>query len=87
MFTWWAAIGDDFHVTQQVFTSAPFGPRQLTKRQRRQLAGLLPELEEAMSDNVVFKLNAGKHIGNYATLLGVDTLRTRWTRFGWRLSD
>ena len=32
---------------------------------RRRLSALLPELEKAMSANLVFKLNAGKNIGNY----------------------
>ncbi len=65
LFIWWAAIGDDFHVTQSNFASAPFGPEQLTKQQRKHLLALLPELESAMSENLVFKLNAGKNIGNY----------------------
>ncbi len=65
LFVWWAAIGDDFDVTQSRFASAPFGPGQLSKHQRNQLMALLPDLEGAMNDNVVFKLNAGKNIGNY----------------------
>ncbi len=62
---WWVAVGDDFHVTQTNFTSAPFGPRQLTEQQREHLLGLLPELRAAMAENLVFKLNAGKNVGNY----------------------
>ena len=65
LFVWWAAIGDDFDVTQSGFASAPVGPGQLTKRQRNRLMALLPDLEGAMNDNVVFKMNAGKNIGNY----------------------
>ena len=65
LFTWWAAIGDDFHVTQSNFASAPFGPEQLTEQQRKHLLALLPELRAQMSKNLVFKLNAGKNIGNY----------------------
>ncbi|MDE2716390.1 MAG: hypothetical protein OXI33_05155, partial [Chloroflexota bacterium] len=62
---WWAAIGDDFHVTQINLASAPFGPGQLAERQRDELLSLLPQLEAAMTRNLVFKSNAGKNIGNY----------------------
>ena len=64
-FVWWIAIGDDFHLTLSNFVSAPIGPGQLSKQQRNRLVSLLPDLERAMTDNVVFKLNAGKNIGNY----------------------
>ena len=65
VFIWWAAIGDDFDVTQTNFASAPFGPGRLTEQQRKYLLSLLPQLKAAMIDNLVFKLNAGKNIGNY----------------------
>ena len=65
LFVWWTAIGDDFDLTQSGFSSAPFGPGQLSKHQRNRLMALLPGLKGAMNDNVVFKLNAGKNIGNY----------------------
>ena len=64
-FVWWILIGDDFHLTRSNFVSAPVGPGQLSNRQMNQLIDLLPELEGAMNDNVVFKKNAGKNIGNY----------------------
>ena len=64
-FVWWIAVGDDFHLTLSNFVSAPIGPGKLSKHQRNQLIALLPDLEGAMNDNVVFKLNAGKNIGNY----------------------
>ena len=62
---WWIAIGDDFDLTQSNFANAPFGAGQLNEDQRRHLSTLLPELEQAMNKNLVFKLNAGKNIGNY----------------------
>ena len=65
MFLWWVTVGDDFHLTRKVFTNAPFGIKQLTEQQRNTLLTLLPELEKAMSKNVVFKRNAGKNVGNY----------------------
>ena len=64
-FVWWMAIGDDFDLTQSNFASAPFGADQLSQDQRTYLSSLMPELEQAMTDNLVFKLNAGKNIGNY----------------------
>ncbi len=64
-FVWWIAIGDDFHLTLSNFVSAPIGPGQLSNHQRNQLIALLSDLEGAMNENVVFKLNAGKNIGNY----------------------
>ena len=64
-FVWWIAIGDDFHLTLSNFVSAPIGPAQLSNQQKEQLIALLPDLEGAMNENVVFKLNAGKNIGNY----------------------
>ena len=65
IYTWWVAVGDDFHLTLKNFTSAPFGPKQLPKRQRARLLKAVPELAEAMARNVEYKLNAGKNIGNY----------------------
>ena len=65
MFTWWIAVGDDFHLTHGNIRSAPLGVGQLTKNDRNYLSDLMPELEQVMVDNLVFKLNAGKKIGNY----------------------
>ena len=65
MFLWWIGLGDDFDLTQSGFTSAPFGPKLLSNEQRTLISGYLPELKSAMGQNVVFKLNAGKNIGNY----------------------
>ena len=64
-FVWWIAIGDDFDLTRSNFANAPLGAGQLNVDQRRHLSTLLPELEQAMNKNLVFKLNAGKNIGNY----------------------
>ncbi len=65
MFLWWAAVGDDFHLTQTAFKRSPLGPRQIAPKLQRPLLALLPELKSAMAQNVEFKLNAGKNIGNY----------------------
>ena len=65
MFIWWIGIGDDFDLTQTNFKRAPFGPGSLTLEQRQQTLKNLKTLKEVMADNIVFKLNAGKNIGNY----------------------
>ena len=65
IYTWWVAVGDDFHLTLKNFTSAPFGLKQLPKRQRARMLYTVPELAKAMAGNVEYKLNAGKNIGNY----------------------
>ncbi len=72
MFVWWAGVGDDFHLTQTVLKSAPVGPRQLTEEHQKFLLASLLDLERAMAENVVFKRNAGKNIGNY------NLARCRW---------
>ena len=64
-FLWWAAIGDDFHLTKANVASSPIGLTSLAKGHRESLTALLPELASAMDANLVFKLNAGKNIGNY----------------------
>ena len=64
-FLWWAAIGDDFHLTQANVANSPVGPGTLDVEHRQCLLALLPELKSAMDANLVFKRNAGKNIGNY----------------------
>jgi hypothetical protein len=41
------------------------GTSQLTPAQQSELQVLVPELESAMLENVQYKLNAGKRVGNY----------------------
>ena len=65
MFVWWIGVGDDFHLTRGNSADAPFGPGRLSDVHRRMLLELLPALWDSMAENVVFKLNAGKNIGNF----------------------
>lgn len=65
MFIWQVAIGDYFHVTRTNTSSTPFGPLQFGKQQTEQILSLVLELKKAMNNNVVFKKEAGKNIGNY----------------------
>lgn len=64
-FLWWAAIGDDFDLTQANIASSPVGLQSLEDGARESMLALLPEMESEMQDNLVSKRNAGKNIGNY----------------------
>lgn len=61
---WWMVVGDDFHVTKANFETIPF-TTQLSSEDTSQLMELSTLLDAAMQVNTVFKLNAGKRIGNY----------------------
>jgi hypothetical protein len=62
---WWAIVGDDFHVTLSNFTTIPFPVEKLATIEDEQIEASRAALEAAMQANLVFKLNAGKRIGNY----------------------
>ena len=72
MFLWWIAVGDDFHLTKTNCESAPFGPEQLASEHRSRVGQVVPYLKEAMAENVTYKQNAGKQIGNYNLALCRD---------------
>lgn len=61
---WWMLVGDDFHVTKANFEGIPFD-MDMPEREMNSLITLSAELTAAMEENTVFKLNAGKRIGNY----------------------
>lgn len=61
---WWMMVGDDFHVTKANFEAIPF-PADIQPDNLRELINLSAELRTSMDANIVFKLNAGKRIGNY----------------------
>ena len=65
VFLWWVALGDDFNVPMRHYSNAPLGLAELPLDVKDKLLSLLPELMDAMQDNVDFKLMAGKNIGNY----------------------
>ena len=62
---WWAIVGDDFHVTLSNLASIPFPVDRMGTLGDKRSEALRYALEAAMQDNLVFKLNAGKRIGNY----------------------
>ena len=61
---WWMIVGDDFHVTKSNFEGIPF-PTNMHPDHFRDLINLSAQLRASMDENTVFKLNAGKRIGNY----------------------
>lgn len=62
---WWAVVGDDFHVTLSNFASIPFPVEGASRFSDEEVRTQRSALETAMHENLVFKLNAGKRIGNY----------------------
>ncbi|MFO0156194.1 MAG: Eco57I restriction-modification methylase domain-containing protein [Alphaproteobacteria bacterium] len=65
MLIYWFAIGDDFDVTRWNFTEFPVSMSQFNAAQKSELHDIAVELEAAMLENVQYKLNAGKRVGNY----------------------
>jgi Eco57I restriction-modification methylase len=63
-FIWWVIVGDDFHVTKANFETIPF-VKDLDKEDKEILSDLSDKLNNLMIENTVFKLNAGKRIGNF----------------------
>jgi hypothetical protein len=61
---WWAVVGDDFHVTKANFETIPF-VNAIDQDDRIALSKLSERLNMLMVENTVFKLNAGKRIGNF----------------------
>jgi hypothetical protein len=61
---WWMVLGDDFHVTKSNFEGIPF-PSVIQHDDLQSLIELSRHLRDSMDQNTVFKLNAGKRIGNY----------------------
>jgi hypothetical protein len=64
-FTFWCAIGDDFHVARWNFDDFPIDFMKISTTSQVKLLALVPELEKAMEEATQFKLNAGRRVGNY----------------------
>jgi hypothetical protein len=62
-FIWWCMVGDDFDVTKKDFEFLPCP--LFNKDYVQRLKELSVELHAAMQANVVYKLNAGKRVGNF----------------------
>ena len=64
-FTFWAVVGDDFHVAKWMFADFPLCLTSLPINLVNELLPLATRLEQAMEKATTFKLNAGKKVGNY----------------------
>lgn len=64
-FAYWLMVGDDFHVTRWNFASLPFDVSMLTPQQIEAINAMSKELDRAIKENVSYKQNAGKRVGNY----------------------
>lgn len=65
MFLHWCGVGDDFDLTRWMFADFHVEFCHLAPELQRRLLAFVPELEKQMNENVSFKLNAGKRVGNY----------------------
>ncbi len=64
-FSFWVAIGDDFHVTKWMFGDLPLPLKHIQVTDRKNLLEAVPVMKAAVEEAVQFKLNAGKLIGSY----------------------
>jgi hypothetical protein len=62
---WWAATGDDFHVTNTTLGSTPLDTNLLSESTRTQLLQIVEEIQKRLAENVIYTKYAGKWIGNY----------------------
>jgi len=65
MFAFWCMIGDDFDVTRWMVADFPSGLPNGSDKERKRLLALSIQLEKCMHENVSYKVNAGKRVGNY----------------------
>lgn len=65
MLAFWSIVGDDFDLTEWMFADLPLDLDRISHSEVARLLGMADELEDLMNENVVFKLNAGKRVGNY----------------------
>jgi Eco57I restriction-modification methylase len=64
-FAFWCVVGDDFDVTRWMFADFPIDLGSLPGCASARLLRLADELENLMTKNLSFKLNAGRRVGNY----------------------
>ena len=65
MYMFWAAVADDFHVTEWMFADFPIDFDAISPEQRKVLLPMASQLEALMQANTSYKLNAGKKVGNF----------------------
>ena len=64
-FAWWVTFGDDFHVTVGDLKLFPVSLDRVATSLDEFLETHLAVLDGRLAENVVFKTNAGKRIGNF----------------------
>jgi hypothetical protein len=57
--------GDDFDLTRWMFADFPFDLSLVGDAAWRELSPIVERLEGAMIENLSFKMNAGRRVGNY----------------------
>ncbi len=62
---WWAATGDDFHVTSRGLGSTPLEPSKLPGHTQETISSLSRDIVEEMQNNIIYTKYAGKWMGNY----------------------
>lgn len=62
-YVWWAMVGDDFHVTSGGLLTTPLP--KITPESRARALNLVEALRTVTRENIAWKLNAGKRIGNW----------------------
>jgi hypothetical protein len=62
---YWLVYGDGFHVTKKLLGSIPLSPTLFTSQTFTELVELGKDLQKEMEKHIVYKMNAGKKIGNY----------------------
>jgi len=63
-FLWWCIVGDDFDVTKKDFEYFPI-LKSIEPEDQVRLSELSARIDIEMNRNIVYKLNAGKRVGNY----------------------
>ena len=66
-FTYWLVYADEFHVTQDLFSSFLFPFSKISSADLKTLLNLAKKFESKLPETVQFKLNAGKKVGTYNT--------------------
>lgn len=64
-FSFWVALGDDLNFPKWAFAELPTPLRHISAADEHLLRGYTKELQTAVSEAIVYKLNAGKHVGSF----------------------
>jgi hypothetical protein len=65
LYWFWLIYGDGFDVTRTLLEEFPLNPSAFSKKTQQRLVKMGREIQSEMERYIVYKLNAGKRIGNY----------------------